>query len=164
MLKLCGALCIFAASALMGLAFRHRLARRVHTLQGLLQAFSLLRTEIVFLQTPLAQASEKIAAQSDTVLFDGFASVLASGKTPAEAMCIASAAADELADTDAAILNQAMVSLGCSDTVTQGQHLDTVILQLQEQLQAAKCLLEARGKLYTASGVLGGMLLVILLL
>lgn len=164
MLKLCGALCIFAASALMGIAFRRRLARRVHTLQGLLQAFSLLRTEIVFLQTPLAQASEKIASQSDTVVFEGFAAALASGKTPAEAMKIASAEADELADTDTAILNRAMVSLGCSDTVTQEQHLDAVILQLQEQLQEAKGVLEARGRLYTASGVLGGMLLVILLL
>lgn len=164
MLKLCGALCVLAASALIGIAFRRRLARRVLALQGLLQAFSLLRTEIVFLQTPLAQATEKIALQCDAPVFAGFASALQENRQPDEAMRIAAAAADGLAAADAAILNRAAVSLGRSDAAAQGQHIDTVILQLKAQLQEAKALLEARGKLCTVAGVLGGMLLVILLL
>ncbi len=164
MLELCGAICVFVASSLLGFAFRRRLARRVFALQGLLQAFSLLHTEIVFLQTPLAQAAEKIALQCDVPIFAEFASALSHGQPPKEAMCSAVAASDALGAPETALLKQAALSLGCSDVEAQGQHVDTVIRQLQAQFQDAQDILKARGKLYTASGILGGMLLVILLL
>ncbi len=160
MLKLCGALLVFsAASAIGGLAY-WRLQRRVQTLQGLQNAFERLRTEIAFLQTPLAQAAERTQHR----IFTAFAKCLEAGALPQTAMQSVILQEDSLLQADKDILLYAARLLGSTEVSAQCRHIDGVLTRLSAQLADAKHLVQTNGRLYIAFGVLGGLLLVILLL
>ncbi len=164
MLKLCGALFVFGASAWMGLTLLHRLQRRVRVLQSLIYAFSQLRTEIAFLQSPLPQAAAQAAAQTGDAVFKGFASRLQAGDLPHAAMQAALLQTDCLTQSDFALLLRAAQPLGSSDVPAQTRHIEGVLTQLEAQLAQAQGGARTNGRLYMTAGVLGGMLLVILLI
>ena len=164
MVRIFGGACVFGASALLGFGLWRRLVRRVAVLKSVLQAFRMLRTEIEFLQTPLCTAVSKIADRSADVIFTAFASALEIGESPSAAMERALDAADVLTEADQAVLREAAISLGESDAVTQGRHIEAVLGRLQACFSEAEAHLQVQGKLCMSGGMLGGVLLLILLL
>lgn len=164
MLKLTGAVCVFLASALFGGALYRRLVQRVRQLDGLKQAFLMLQTEIVFLQTPLPQAVLNIAAATQDAVFAEFGAQLACGAPPPQAMQRALLSQQLLTAADGRVLQQAALALGSSDAQAQRLHIDAIQTQLSTQLAEARQCLQGNGRLCVAGGFLGGLLLVILLL
>ncbi len=165
MLKLCGAALTFAGCSLLGIWMQRQLFKRVSLMETLAHAFSMLRTEIAFLQTPLPQAVEKAAAANPTPLLCVFSAQLKQEKTPYIAMQAAlSEESGVLTKADAAVLLRAAAQLGASDAASQAEQLCVITEQLYMQRRAAAEHAQTNGRLYMASGVFGGALLVLLML
>ena len=161
MFNLFGAVCVVLSASMIGLVFRRRMALRVQMLQSLLSGFSMLRTQIVFLQTPLGQAAAEIAHTTNNAVFAVFAEALHNGQTPAEAMRDATL---PLEHADARLLMTASNGLGGSDAASQSRLIDALCNRLSAQITAAEQTLATHGRLCMSAGVLCGLLLVILLL
>lgn len=165
MLKLFGALMTFFACAALGVWLQRRLIKRVQVLDSILGAFAMLRTEISFLQTPLLSATEKIAAATKDALFTKLHMHLRGGKLPSDAMQGAlSELGCVLTNTDAAVLLRLSLQLGSSDAESQVQQIDAALEQLRLQRINAQEAVNTNGRLYLASGMLLGVLLVLLML
>ncbi len=165
MLRVLGGILLVGASSLIGFCLHRRLALRVRLLGELENAFSMLETEIVFLQTPLLQAVGSVAVAANNSVFRNFEAALADGLTPVAAMrqsLLKSGTCLTTADGD--VLVYASEILGKSDAPMQSDYIQSVKKRLSEQRKQAVHTLQTTGRLYLSAGVLGGLLAVLLLL
>ena len=164
MLKMLGMVMVVGASVLMGISMRGRMAKRKRILLELHGAFAMLKTEIVFLKTPLPMAVRKIADTLSCALFSDFADALSTRDTPEAAMRKAIAAeGGNLNASDRDVLCYAASVLGESDSDTQTRHLEMVMERIGKQHTQSEATLKSGGKLCLSAGALCGILMVILL-
>ncbi len=164
MFKLCGALLVLGVSVYAGISNWKRMQMRVRMLSKLTAALELLSTEIVFLQTPLPQAAEKVARQTDCAVLYAFAKELKAGILPQTAMQRAVQRNEVVNAQDADLLVWIAGGLGCSDIEAQRRHIESAVQRLGVQTAQAREVLQNNGRLSVGAGVLGGLLLVIMLL
>ena len=168
MLKLIGAICIFAACAIAGWHQASALEKRRLFLQGAHQGFLALMREIDYSAAPMQQALSAAAemAGSAGALFQQTAQRLADsdGCTAGEAWQETLEHCLELLPEDKMLLSLAAEGLGTSDAANQLKTLELLRLRLEKAEADAAAEVAKTGKIWKTMGWGCGAVLVLLLL
>lgn len=172
MLKLIGGLLVISAGQLIGSGMADRLRRRAVELRWLQTALLFLQTEISYTATPLPEALERVSrlVEFPARALLGYTSMRllqGSGVTAQEAWEESLQRFERwsaLKDGDLSILRSLGGALGVSSREEQEKHLLLAREQLRQGEQAAENERARFESMYRYSGLLAGLLLVIVLL
>lgn len=159
-----GVLCVILATGGGGWLVARRLRARPDELAGLQAALSILRTEIEYGHTPLADALERAAhggLPPVAGLFVAAARLLRAGGAlaPEEAWTQALSIADPIASwapDDVVVLTRLGAALGGSGPEDQVRHIEGCVARLRLAEERARSGLEARARMWLYLGVLAG--------
>ena len=168
MLKLIGALCIFAACITAGKLQAHHLEKRRLFLRGAHQGLLALMREIDYAATPMNQALPAAAemAGGAAPLFLAAAKHLMQGDgcTAGEAWQIALAEMEGIHDEDKRLLILAGEGLGISDATQQLKSLELLRLRIENAETDAATAATRYGRIWRTMGWSSGAVLVLMLL
>ena len=168
MLKLLGAICIFAACAIAGWHQASTLEKRRRLLQGAHQGLLALMREIDYSAAPMQQALLAAAEMAGPAqwLFEQTAQRLAEGDgcTAGEAWQATLAQPTDLLAADRMLLALAAEGLGTSDAANQLKTLELLRLRLEKAEADAAAEVSRTGKIWKTMGWGCGAVLVLLLL
>lgn len=146
MLKLIGSILVVISCGILGMELGKNFARRTEELRQMQYAFQALETEIAYGATPLPQAMQMVAGQTNGPVSEVFLSTVAElakgeGQTAGEAWEGALKLKEEkmlLNHSDLAILRQFGQGLGASDREDQMKRLKMLRMQLEGREQLAE--------------------------
>lgn len=171
MLKIMGALMILASATGIGISCSMDLKKYCMELRLLKQLFYMLRGEIKYTKTPLAEAFERIAARLPEP-FSAFLRKTAEEMENLDGRTFGELWREEigtglsgthLKKDDKEQLGALGEVLGYLDLEMQVSSIELYLEQLEISIQSAQDAITAKQKLYQSLGVAGGIFLVILL-
>lgn len=171
MVKLIGALIVFAACLLLGFHRAALYADRPKHIRQCIQALQRLETEISYGVTPLPQAlqrtSQAIAEPMGSIISQAAENLLRNDSKPT-AVCWAEAMKQgwdhtAMKSAEQAVMLQLGSTLGISDRNDQLKHIHLATQQLQSEETLAKEEQQRYEKMWRSLGALGGALIVIMM-
>lgn len=163
MLKLTGAILIIMSSAFLGFYKAYTLKKRCDSLDKLIAALKTLRSEIAYTKRDIKNIFETIGDTQNVQLFHRTAEKM-KVQNCKKALC---ESIDEqkmyLLGTDNEILKILAENLGMTDTETQTGAIEHACIRLEDARKDAIFEYEKNSRLYRSTGILCGLLTVILL-
>lgn len=166
-MRLAGAAAVFASCAVMGFSLSDRLKKRVGYLGNIIEALSLLETEIAFGRSRVKEAFLRVDAACDTRrLFKAAAEKMEKDGIKKAWRGAVEEKRDELrlTDADAEAVMSLGERLGMTDTENQIKNIRYVKGRLEPLLKEAEGEYGQAGRLYRGGGILAGLFLILILL
>lgn len=172
LIKIIGGIAVISASSLLGYILSRDCSKRPQQLRELQVLLQMLENEIVFLESLLADAFERIykSGNSDTgILFKFTAHELKKRKGVNACQAWETAIAENISKTslnreDGKILASFGKMLGNSDVDGQIKNIRLTVNQLKLQEKKAEEMKSKNEKMYKTLGVLGGLAVVVVLI
>ncbi|MFT8320645.1 MAG: stage III sporulation protein SpoIIIAB [Bacillus sp. (in: firmicutes)] len=171
MLKIIGAILIFASTSWAGMEFSKVLSERPKQLRQLKSALQSLEAEIMYGHTPLHEASRRLAEQLSDPLAAFFTDF--SNKLTYEETTVKSAWATSLENIwkktamkqpELEIMKQFGETLGRHDRFSQQKQIMLTLSHLEREEEEARDIQSKYGKMVKSLGILTGLLIIILLM
>ena len=169
MIKTIGLIMIVTSCSMMGISLSSDLRRRSRALKAHISALQLIRTEILYKNTPLemilAMLSDACGAQAAQFYQKTFA-MAAQGmafSTAAERHC-QMLKKEGLTAEDIDVIRGACQVLGRYDSASQSERLQNAVRLLEGNLDELKGVLHAKGRIYRAVGATVGIVLALIVL
>ncbi len=166
-LRLAGAAAVFASCTVMGFSLSDRLKKRAGYLGNIIEALSLLETEIAFGRSRVKEAFLRVDAACDTRgLFKTAAEKMEEEGIKKAWRGAVEEKRDELrlTDADAEAVISLSERLGMTDTENQIKNIRYVKGRLEPLLKEAEGEYGQAGRLYRGGGILVGVFLILILL